>query len=447
MSQIEFLPIIALLTQLVTSQKLLVVITEGISGSDFYRFSGKPPFDTFENEGVWSTRVVPVFPTLPFPNRHTMLTGVLPKKHELIDEWMLNWKTGETFANFTQQSDFDAQKWWNVPPVYLSATRAGAKTALFFFPECFVEWSPQLTICIPPREPPSDEEADSIAASILQATKWADLTMVYDSWIGAEMADEGSLRGDSPALQRLANWLYRFSAAARERVDLNLIFVSMHGRIQVPKENVQILDNFVPMEMIEKTVGRGAILQIKATQGKTHQVYSLLNETNPIPNVKVFFTAPRAGNLPRFFHFRKSHLVADLLLLANPGYGIVVKNEEKRFPPSNSSSQLGKSLAGYNPHLPSMSGLFLAIGPAFRPSFRKGSIEICDIAALICSLVHVECPKVGCARIKRIDDILTSDARMEVRRAFQNASFSRRNGFSQYIITIFICLSLFHIIL
>ncbi|CAJ0585103.1 unnamed protein product, partial [Mesorhabditis spiculigera] len=402
--------------------------TEGISGSEYHRFSGKPPFDTFESEGVWSTRVIPVFPTLPLPNRHTMLTGVLPKKHEILDDHMLNWKTGDRFEGFRRESDYGIQKWWNIPPVYQTAARQGAKTALFFLPECFVEWDPQPTVCVPPRAPPSEEENDNIAQSILHATTWADLTLVYDAWIGAELSEHGKLAGNSTALDRLAGWLYRFASAARERVDLNLIFVSLHGQIEVPRGHIRSLDDHLPMELVEKTVGHGAIMQLRAKPGKTHQVYNLLNTTRPVPNVKIFFTAPKAGDLPRFFHFRKSHLVSDLLLLANPGYGITTRDPEKSFPSSNETTLTAKSLPGYNPHLPQMAGLFLAIGPAFRPGFRKGAVEICDVAALICSLVKVECPKVGCARIKRIDDVLTSDARVEVRRSF-NSSSNHHHGF------------------
>lgn len=83
------------------------------------------------------------------------------------------------------------------------------------------------------------------------------------------------------------------------------------------------MDEYVPMELIETTVGSGAIKQLQVKKGKTHQVYSQLHDHNPIPNVHVYYTTPKSGNLPDHYHFKKSDIVADLVLLADPGYAVV----------------------------------------------------------------------------------------------------------------------------
>lgn len=41
-----------------------------------YTFLHQTFFRLFQEEGVWSTLLYPEFPTLPFPNRHTMMTGL-----------------------------------------------------------------------------------------------------------------------------------------------------------------------------------------------------------------------------------------------------------------------------------------------------------------------------------------------------------------------------------
>ena len=56
------------------------------------------------------------------------------------------------------------------------------------------------------------------------------------------------------------------------RIDLNLLVVSLHGVVEVPKENIRILDDFIAMELINATFGGGAHMQIAAKVGKTHQV-------------------------------------------------------------------------------------------------------------------------------------------------------------------------------
>lgn len=53
---------------------------------------------------------------------------------------------------------------------------------------------------------------------------------------------------------------------------------------------------------------------------------------------------------------------------------------------------------------------------AFRVGFRKGPIQLFDVYSLMCSLLSIEesCNHTP-GRILRIDDVLTSDARVSIR--------------------------------
>ncbi len=62
----------------ISSQKLLVVIVEGVGGSQYHKFAKLDGFRVFENEGVWSDQLYPEFPTLSLPNRYSLLTGKEP---------------------------------------------------------------------------------------------------------------------------------------------------------------------------------------------------------------------------------------------------------------------------------------------------------------------------------------------------------------------------------
>lgn len=51
---------------------------------------------------------------------------------------MYNWYNGRIFYNFEQPSDLNPKLWWQIEPIYLTAQKVGAPTALFYFPECEV---------------------------------------------------------------------------------------------------------------------------------------------------------------------------------------------------------------------------------------------------------------------------------------------------------------------
>lgn len=401
----------------INSQKLAVVIIDGLAANTFYKFSHLSVFRTFEEEGIWSTKVFPVFPTFSISNRHSLLTGTLPRRHGLIGDHIYNWRDNLKFQNFTADSDF-SRDWWSIDPIYVSALRSSASVAMFFFPECDVDWDVAPQICVPPRTDGKTFADESQAKRVIQATKEHDLTLIYHPWIGEEIRRKGvhhTNEKHSKEVLRFAQSLERLTAQARERVDLNVIVVSTHGFIDVPRKNIRVIDEYIPMELIETTVGSGAMKQLQVKKGKTHQVYSQLHDHHPIPNVHVYYTNPKSGDLPEHYHFKKSDTVADLILLADPGYAVVTKDEKKQVPKPK-LHEITAAIDGYNNELPDVLGVFLGYGPAFRVGYRKGPIQLFDVYSLMCSLLSIEdtCNHTP-GRILRIDDVLTSDARVSIR--------------------------------
>ncbi|VDL86653.1 unnamed protein product [Nippostrongylus brasiliensis] len=124
----------------------------------------------------------------------------------------------------------------------------------------------------------------------------------------------------------------------------------------------RVLDDYVPMELVHTSVGCGAVKQLIAMPGKTHQVYSELRNHTPIPNVKVYYTTPKVGDLPEWYHYKKSQTVPDLVLVAQPGYAVVTRDEDKRTP-KQAAEDVKTAISGYNNHYPEMLGVFLAYGP------------------------------------------------------------------------------------
>ncbi|WKY03751.1 hypothetical protein Q1695_005032 [Nippostrongylus brasiliensis] len=415
------------LLQVVDAQKIVLVIAEGLSGVHFHRLASLPGFRVFEEEGVWSTRVFPVFPTLPLPNRHTLLTGVLPRRHGIMGEIMLNWRTGQEFLNLTADSDFLQSDWWTVDPIYITATKAKASVAMFFFPECRVNWSPSPHLCVPPRNDGLTFADERVAKIVVEATKTHDLVLVYHPNIRSQIEEIGpqaaNLRSASEVI-KFQQALELLTAQVRDRIDLNLIVVSPHGLVDVPKQNIRVLDDYVPMELVHTSVGCGAVKQLIAMPGKTHQVYSELRNHTPIPNVKVYYTTPKVGDLPEWYHYKKSQTVPDLVLVAQPGYAVVTRDEDKRTP-KQAAEDVKTAISGYNNHYPEMLGVFLAYGPVFRIGYHKGPLELCDIYVIVCYILRIDGCNDSCGRILRVDDILSSDTRAAVRAKMHRSNIYR----------------------
>lgn len=167
-------------------------------------------------------------------------------------------------------------KWWQFEPIYIQAAREGASVALFFWPECNVKWTlTRPSICLPPASNATNNLDLSNVKTIIEATRTHDLVMVYHSAIKAEavlMGPQIMTKLTDASVNKFDQVLSRLAAEVRERVDLNLLVVSTHGIVDVPKENVRYIDDYLNMNLVSTTIGAGAVKQIIAHPGKTHEV-------------------------------------------------------------------------------------------------------------------------------------------------------------------------------
>ncbi|KAK6013819.1 hypothetical protein OSTOST_20840, partial [Ostertagia ostertagi] len=228
-----------------------------------------------------------------------------------------------------------------------------------------VNWSPSPHLCIPPRKDGLSFADERVAKIVIEATKVHDLILVYHPNIREQIATIGPQKANvrsATEVDRFQQALERVTAQARERIDLNVMVVSPHGLVDVSERNIRVLDDYLPMELLQTSVGSGAVMQLIAMPGKTHQVYSQLRNHTPIPNVKVYYTTPKVGDLPEWYHYKKSSTVPDLILVAQPGYAIITRDPSKQIA-EQLSSEVRAGMSGYNNHYPDMQGVFLAYGP------------------------------------------------------------------------------------
>uniref|UniRef100_A0A914W5E1 glycerophosphocholine cholinephosphodiesterase n=1 Tax=Plectus sambesii TaxID=2011161 RepID=A0A914W5E1_9BILA len=404
--------IFGLLVPLSYAQKLLLIVADGFGGSFYYKYSHLDGLRTFENEGVWSDLLYPEFPSLSIPNRQTLVSGLHPRNHHFVGNVVFNSSSGELFSNFNRPKDFD-QKWWRFEPIYQQAAREGASVALFFWPECDVKWSgTRPSLCFPPPSNGSSSLDANNVKNIIAATRTHDLVMVYH----AAIKDEAMLMGpqimtklSESSVNKLDQVLTRLAAEIRERVDLNLLVVSTHGIVDVPKENVRFIDDYLNMNLVNTTIGAGAVKQIVAHPGKTHQIFNHLRTDAPIPNVKIYYTTPRMGDLPKWYGYARSDVIPELVLIAQPGHAILSKPTSPKQLPAASDEDWSRGMSGYNNEFPDMLGVFLALGPAFKKGMRKGPANLVDIYPLMCHILSLDCPR-GDGNMTNIDDVLVVSA-------------------------------------
>lgn len=83
------------------------------------------------DDGVWAASSETIFPSVTHPSHTTIVTGVEPRRHGVLGNWMINRETGEAFHPTNKAHREIVQ----APTIFDAAKAKGLKTAALFWPE------------------------------------------------------------------------------------------------------------------------------------------------------------------------------------------------------------------------------------------------------------------------------------------------------------------------
>src|SRR4051794_18026617 len=92
-----------------------------------------PTLASLAATGVRADALKPSFPTLTFPNHYTLVTGLYPDHHGIVNNRMVDPATGKSFVYKDAKSIADPA-WWGGEPLWVSVERHGRHAATMFWP-------------------------------------------------------------------------------------------------------------------------------------------------------------------------------------------------------------------------------------------------------------------------------------------------------------------------
>ena len=327
--------------------------------------------------GVRARWLVPVFPTLTFPNFYTIATGLYPEHHGIVSNTIRDSLLGRFTLRDTAQ--VRNPRWWGGEPIWVTAVKQGKRAATYFWPG-----SEAPVAGVRPTYYQHYDARVPNARRVRQVLDW--LSLPADSapslvtlYLGdvdqaghefgpnAPETDSAIARVDSAIGALIAGMDQR---GLSQRV--NLVIVSDHGMAEVkPDHFLYIEDLLAPGSA--RVVDLGSVVALAPRPGQEDEVYRRLSRA---PHLRVY----RKSEIPASFHYRASHRIQPILAVADEGW-IVTSRVRAQRPP--------RGMHGYPPETPSMRALFLARGPAFR----KGAviepfqnIHIYDLIARVLNL-------------------------------------------------------------
>ncbi len=344
-----------------------------------------PTLRALRAEGVAARSLIPCFPTNTFPNHYTLVTGRYPARHGIVNNDFFDPVLGRIFHYF-QPAAVQDPVWWGAEPIWVTAERAGLKTAASFWVGSEAE--------IKGRRPthwkrydysqPWESRLDEIAGWL---TRTGDERVSFLAMYLEETNSAGHTHGpDDPATAaavrlvdgRVASLLARLRAA---NLEPNLVVVSDHGMTATSVDRVVILDDYLDRDAVQIDAD-GSVVSLRPLDGDVEALHARLAR---LPHARVH----RAADLPAHFRLRDNPRIAPLWILPEEGWHVGTRANFERLKKRYAARGYLGGDHGYDPALPSMHGFFLAHGPSFRRGETLPAFENIHVYALLCAVLGI----------------------------------------------------------
>jgi predicted AlkP superfamily pyrophosphatase or phosphodiesterase len=327
-------------------------------------------------EGV-NSAMRPSFPSKTFPNHYTLVTGLRPDRHGVVENNMLDPDIpGQEFRLSNREAVSDPRWWAGGVPVWVTAEIAGMKTATMYWPGSEapirgVRPSRWLTF---DQKMPSAERVDRLLAWLDEPQRPGFATLYFDEVDTAGHNDGPGSLGVKAALGRVDAAMDRLIRGLAARgVAANLVIVSDHGMAAVSPERRIYLDDIIPADAGRAIVMGPIVSFYPAADREAETTAALLR---PRRHMQCW----RKADLPARFAFGGHRRIAPIFCLAEVGWMITTRDWVAR------ATKIEAGAHGYDPTTPEMAATFIAHGPAFRAGVRLRTFDNVSVYPLLMRL-------------------------------------------------------------
>lgn len=369
------------------SRPVILVSIDGLR-TDAIGSGTMPTLDALAADGVQAAWMNPSFPTLTFPNHYTLVTGLRPDHHGIINNTMFDPALGR-FSLRDRDAVGDG-RWWGGKPAWVTLQEHGGRAATMFWPGSEAPIAGQY---------PSDwrpfDASVSAAERVDQVLAWLDrkpprrprlVTLYFDevdhqehAWgPGSAQALTAQANVDA-ALARLLSGL----EARGIRGDVDLIVVSDHGMAAVPPGQREYIDDWLAAKGLAidavDVVTRGSSMGVNPAEGADADAVEAAL-TGRHEHAECW----RKQDLPAQWHYGSHPRVPAIVCQADVGWLLMVRR-----PGGERTGTHATGAHGFAPELPEMRAVFVADGPSFADGARLPAFDNVDVYPLLMHLLQV----------------------------------------------------------
>ncbi|EJL67818.1 alkaline phosphatase family protein [Chryseobacterium populi] len=355
----------------------------------------------FSNLGVQAKAMIPSYPSITFPNHWSLITGLYPSHHGLIDNYFYDYKRKEAYAMSDKKNAEDGSWYGGIPLWGLAEKQGMISASLMWVGSASNAGDIRPTYYYP------YHEKFTPAEKVDKVINWLKLPMDkrphFISLYFPEVDGSGHHFGpDTKETEDAVHLVDKAIGDLADKVrslglqDVNFIFVSDHGMIKIdggnPLEIPALLLNKDKFDLYNSQT----LLRIYVKNpAEVKSVYKAL-KANKTDDYEVYLDK----KLPKYLHFAskddKYNRIGQILL---------IPKAPKIFLPKGKTTSIGKH--GYNPRLvPEMKATFYAWGPEFNNNLVIDEFSNVNVYPMVAQILGLKIAQPIDGKLKVLKEIL-----------------------------------------
>ncbi|XP_032399017.1 ectonucleotide pyrophosphatase/phosphodiesterase family member 1 isoform X1 [Etheostoma spectabile] len=347
-----------------------------------------PIINKLRKLGTTTPHMRPVYPTKTFPNHYSIVTGLYPESHGIVDNKMYD-VSQNTFFSLKSNEKFNA-KWYQGEPVWITAMRQKLKVGTFFWPGSDV----RINGTFPDLYQPYDMSI-SFEQRVATLFEWLSLPQGERPDFYTLYLDEPDSSGHryGPASNEVVQALKNVDRILGMLMDgltqtglhhcVNIIITSDHGMEEASCKNATFVSTY-----LNKTDGF-AVIQGPAARIRPRHLpedfFSFdyeglmknLSCRTPDQSMRPYLKE----NLPKRMHFANNKRIERGHLYMKEGWQAALNSQELKY--------CNGGFHGSDNLFTNMQAIFIGYGPAFKENTVVPLFENIEIYNLICDLLSI----------------------------------------------------------
>lgn len=362
---------------------LILISLDGFR-PDYLERGFSPTLNRIARCGTTADFIYPVFPSKTFPNHISIVTGVNPETHGIIDNTMFDPTINKTFE--ARSPDFLNPMWYLKDPIWVTAEKQGKKTAAFFYlgsevkihnilPTYYKKYASNVSF---------NARADQILEWLdLPPAKRPSLLMIYANqpdnaghWHGPNSNEVNeAVRSVDQMVERLFVGLQ-----SRNLLDcVNIIIMSDHGMSDIDCKMVVNIGNYINVSNTYSTMGPFGRVSPKDRNDHNAINGMLKNLQCQSNHMRVFHKRQN----PVRWHYANNDRIEPIFLQMDSSWNVV-----------NTAVKPGDEICtggthGYDNYYPDSRAMFMAHGPSIKTNNSIKPFINTELYELMAELIDI----------------------------------------------------------